>query len=93
MENGRVMSDGSIPSMSSTPSLPSSRPDSSAGLRSVDSRIGLRSGYTTQTNSVATTDSSGSGEERKYKDDRAKRSRIIREIVEWVSSLKCDVRD
>ena len=93
VENGRVMSDGSIPSMSSTPSLPSSRPDSSAGLRSVDSRIGLRSGYTTQTNSVATTDSSGSGEERKYKDDRAKRSRIIREIVEWVSSLKCDVRD
>lgn len=83
VENGRVISDGSsIPSMMSTPSLPSSRPDSSAGLRSVDSRIGLRSGYTTQTNSVATTDSSGSGEERKYKDDRAKRSRIIREIVE-----------
>lgn len=82
VENGRVTSDGSIPSMSSTPSLLSSRPDSSAGLRSVDSRIGLRSGYTTQTNSVATTDSSGSGEERKYKDDRAKRSRIIREIVE-----------
>ncbi|KZT74682.1 hypothetical protein DAEQUDRAFT_719862 [Daedalea quercina L-15889] len=81
VENGRVMSDGSILSMASTPSS-SSRPDSSAGLRSVDSRIGLRSGYTTQTNSVATTDSSGSNEERKYKDDRAKRSRIIREIVE-----------
>lgn len=82
VETGRVTSDGSSPSMSSTPSLLSSRPSSSAGLRSVDSRIGLRSGYTTHTNSVATTDSSGSGEERKYKDDRAKRSRIIREIVE-----------
>ncbi|KAH9835614.1 uncharacterized protein C8Q71DRAFT_762768 [Rhodofomes roseus] len=82
VENGRVTSEGSIPSMTSTPSMLSSRPGSSAGLRSVDSRIGLRSGYTTQTNSVATTDSSGSGEERKYKDNRAKRSRIIREIVE-----------
>ena len=39
---------------------------------------------TTQTNSVATTDSngSGSGEERKYKDDKGKRARVIREIVE-----------
>ena len=49
-----------------------SRPDSH--LRSSDAILGLRSGSTTQTNSVATTDSTGSnGEERKFKDDKSKR--------------------
>ncbi|CCM01936.1 uncharacterized protein FIBRA_04009 [Fibroporia radiculosa] len=69
---------GSVVSVSSTPS----RPGSTAQLRSSESWSGLRTGSTTQTNSVATTDSSGSGEERKHKDDRGKRSKIIREIVE-----------
>lgn len=59
----------------------SSRPESH--LRSSDGILGLRSGSTTQTNSVATTDSNGSnGEERKFKDDRSKRARVVREIVE-----------
>ena len=58
-----------------------SRPDSH--LRSSDAILGLRSGSTTQTNSVATTDSTGSnGEERKFKDDKSKRARVVREIVE-----------
>ncbi|KAI6133216.1 hypothetical protein EDD16DRAFT_11590 [Pisolithus croceorrhizus] len=51
-------------------------------LRSPESIAGLRSGTASQTASVATTDSSGSFEERKYKDDKSKRARIIREIVE-----------
>ncbi|OCH96469.1 hypothetical protein OBBRIDRAFT_4917 [Obba rivulosa] len=75
---------GRIPSESSTSSLISSsasRPDS-VQLRSAESRSALRSGYTTQTNSVATTDSGESGGERKFKDEPAKRGRIIREIVE-----------
>lgn len=83
VEAGRLPSESSIVSVASIPSVPS-RPESSAHLRSAESRIGLRSGSTLQTSSVATTDSSGSGsgEERKYKDDRSKRARIIREIVE-----------
>ena len=65
-------------------SSPSSRPES-VNLRSTEGRV-ARGGDTTQTNSVATTDSGGSagGEERKYKDDKAKRARVIREIVECV---------
>ncbi|KAH9946674.1 hypothetical protein B0H21DRAFT_742600 [Amylocystis lapponica] len=80
VENGRLASENSVMSIASA----STRPDSSVPLRSVDSMLALRSGSTTQTNSVATTDSggSGNGEERKYKDDKVKRSRIIREIVE-----------
>jgi hypothetical protein len=42
---------------------------------------GLRSGSSSQTLSVATTDSNGSSEERKYKDDKGKRAMVIREIV------------
>lgn len=44
----------------------------------------LRSGTTSYTASVATTDSNGSGraEEGKYKDDKAKRARFVREIIE-----------
>ncbi|KAI0824224.1 hypothetical protein BC628DRAFT_1411147 [Trametes gibbosa] len=81
VDNGRLTSESSIGSIGSGGS--SSRPDS-VNLRSTEGRIGMRAGSTTQTNSVATTDSTGSGggEERKYKDDKSKRSRIIREIVE-----------
>lgn len=81
MVDNRLPSDASVNSLASVPPLPS-RPESSVNLRSTESRVGLRSGSAIQTNSVATTDSSGSGEERKYKDDRTKRARIIREIVE-----------
>jgi hypothetical protein len=62
-------------SMSSSPS------DSSSQLRSIESMAGLRSGGSTQTLSVATTDSSGSSEERKFKDDKGKRAMVVREIV------------
>lgn len=55
--------------------------DSSGHLRSSDSIAGLRSGSSSQTLSVATTDSSGSSEERKFKDDKGKRAMVIREIV------------
>ncbi|KAG1715632.1 hypothetical protein ID866_1514 [Astraeus odoratus] len=54
----------------------------SGQLRSAESMAGLRSGTASQTVSVATTDSSCSSEERKYKDDKGKRALIIREIVE-----------
>ena len=61
----------------------SSSTSESGQLRSMDSIAGLRSGTSAQTLSVATTDSSGSSstEERKWKDDKAKRTMIIREIV------------
>ncbi|EMD41815.1 hypothetical protein CERSUDRAFT_110381 [Gelatoporia subvermispora B] len=75
---------GRMPSESSTTSLispPVSRPES-VGFQSSESRGALRSGSTTQTNSVATTDSAESGGERKFKDEPTKRARIIREIVE-----------
>ncbi|CAK5280096.1 unnamed protein product [Mycena citricolor] len=52
----------------------------SGQLRSLDSMTSMRG--STQTNSVATTDSSGSGsDERKYKDDKGKRAMVVREIV------------
>ncbi|KAJ6574825.1 hypothetical protein B0H19DRAFT_934950 [Mycena capillaripes] len=55
--------------------------DSTGQLRSLDSLTGTR-GSSTQTNSVATTDSSGSGgDERKFKDDKGKRAMVVREIV------------
>lgn len=71
----RGVSDGSI-----------SRSGSSGHLRSIEAMSGLRDGNTTQTMSVATTDSSGSGsgEERKFKDDKSKRAMVVREIVEYV---------
>ncbi|TFK76916.1 hypothetical protein BDN72DRAFT_783503 [Pluteus cervinus] len=53
--------------------------DTPAHLRSPDS-MG-RSGGPSQTLSVATTDSSGSSEERKYKDDKSKRAMVVKEIV------------
>jgi len=69
----RGVSDGSI-----------SRSGSSGQLRSMEAMAGLRDGNPTQTMSVATTDSSGSGEERKFKDDKSKRAMVVREIVEYV---------
>jgi len=71
----RGVSDGSI-----------SRSGSSGQLRSMESMAGLRDGNAAQTMSVATTDSSGSGsgEERKFKDDKSKRAMVVREIVEYV---------
>ncbi|KAF8649758.1 hypothetical protein AX16_005525 [Volvariella volvacea WC 439] len=50
-------------------------------LRSAESMAGLRSGGAAQTLSVATTDSTGSNEERKYKDDKGKRAMVVKEIV------------
>jgi len=55
--------------------------DSSSHLRSAESIAGMRSGSSSQTLSVMTTDSSGSQEERKFKDDKGKRAMVIREIV------------
>ncbi|KAJ6601233.1 hypothetical protein DFH09DRAFT_900867, partial [Mycena vulgaris] len=67
-------------SVSSNGSSTLSSLDSTGQLRSMDSLTGLR-GSSTQTNSVATTDSSGSGDERKFKDDKGKRAGVVREIV------------
>ncbi|KAF5368346.1 hypothetical protein D9758_002424 [Tetrapyrgos nigripes] len=55
--------------------------DSSPHLRSYDQQTGLRSGTSSQTMSVATTDSVGSGEERKIKDNKAKRASVAKEIL------------
>ncbi|KAG5648123.1 hypothetical protein DXG03_006077 [Asterophora parasitica] len=55
--------------------------DSNGQLRSLESMAGLRSGSSAQTLSVATTDSTGSSDERKFKDDKGKRAMIVREIV------------
>ena len=55
--------------------------DCSTQLRSAESIAGMRSGSSSQTLSVATTDSNGSLEERKFKDDKSKRAMVIREIV------------
>ena len=63
--------------------------DSSSQLRSADSRGALRNGADQSTNSMITIDSTGSAEEKEKqaKADRGKRLRIIREIVECVSTL------
>ena len=62
--------------------------DSSSQLRSADSRGALRDGVDQSTNGTTTVDSTGSVEdkEKQAKADRAKRLRIVREIVEYVSS-------
>lgn len=62
--------------------------DSSNQLRLVDSRGALRDGVDQPANSTTTVDSTGSAEdkEKQAKADRAKRLRIVREIVECVSS-------
>ncbi|KAI0094676.1 hypothetical protein BDY19DRAFT_982098 [Irpex rosettiformis] len=78
-----MVDNGRIPSESSVSSIATSSVSDVSQLRSIESRMGLRSGLTTQTNSVATTDSNGSGgEERKWKDDKGKRQRVVKEIVE-----------
>lgn len=56
--------------------------ESSDHLRSSEFMARLRSGSAALTLSVATTDSTGSNEERKFKDDKGKRAMIVREIVE-----------
>jgi len=63
--------------------------DSSSQLRSADSRGALRNGTEQATNSMITVDSNGSAEEKEKqaKADRGKRIRIVREIVECVSSI------
>ena len=89
-----VVDGGRMPSESSIGSISSS---ASSHLRSVESRMGLRSVGSAQTNSVASVDSNGSGDgqERKYKDDKAKRARIMREIVEYalliVGATECSL--
>ena len=79
----RVVSDGVH---SSPSSAAASRSGSSDQLRSPESIAHLRSLNSSQTASIATTDSAGStyGEERKFKDDAGRRARIVKEIVEYV---------
>ncbi|KAF8807582.1 hypothetical protein BYT27DRAFT_7256162 [Phlegmacium glaucopus] len=68
-------------SMTSSASTVVSLSEMSAQLRSSDSITGLRSGASSQTLSVATTDSNGSSDERKFKDDKGKRVKVIQEIL------------
>ena len=68
-------------SMASSGSMVSS--DMSGQLRTSESITGLRSGTSSQTLSVVTTDSCSS-DERKFKDDKGKRVKVIQEILKWV---------
>jgi hypothetical protein len=81
VDSGRVASDGTS---SSPSSVAASRSGSSDQLRSSESISHLRSLNSSQTASIATTDSVGSvyGEERKFKDDSSRRMRVVKEIVE-----------
>jgi len=78
VETNRGVSELSISSM-----------DSSSQLRSADSGGALRNGIDQSTNSTTTVDSTGSVEEKEKqaKADKGKRLRIVREIVECVSSF------
>jgi hypothetical protein len=80
-DSGRVAPDGTS---SSPSSVAASRSGSSDQLRSSESITHLRSLNSSQTASIATTDSAGSvyGEERKFKDDSSRRMRVVKEIVE-----------
>jgi hypothetical protein len=69
--------------LSGTTMAPSTT-DSAGQLRPAETIVGLRSGASSQTMSVATTDSNGSSEERKYKDDKGKRTMVIKEILLYV---------
>jgi len=82
-DGSRVVSDGVH---SSPSSVAASRSGSSDQLRSPESIAHLRSLNSSQTASIATTDSAGStyGEERKFKDDASRRMRVVKEIVEYV---------
>ena len=64
-------------SMTSSGSIVS---DMSGQLRPSESITGIRSGTSSQTLSVVTTDS-GSSDERKFKDDKGKRVKVIQEIL------------
>ena len=81
VDSGRVAPDGTL---SSPSSVAASRSGSSDQLRSPESITHLRSLNSSQTASIATTDSAGSvyGEERKFKDDSSRRMRVVKEIVE-----------
>ena len=85
-DGSRVASDGTL---SSPGSIAVSRSGSSDQLRSPESITHLRSLNSSQTASIATTDSVGSayGEERKFKDDGGRRMRVVKEIVEYVELL------
>ena len=82
-DNGRVTSDGTLNSLAVSLS------GSSDQLRSPESIAHLRSLNSSQTNSIATTDSGGSanGEERKFKDDGGRRIKIVKEIIEYVKPI------
>jgi hypothetical protein len=81
-----VVSDGTF---SSPGSVAASRSGSSDQLRSPESIAHLRSLNSSQTTSIATTDSVGSayGEERKFKDDGGRRMCVVKEIVEYVEII------
>jgi hypothetical protein len=68
------------PSLALSPSASMSMLDTSQ-LRSPETMSGLRSGSSSQTISVMTTDSTFC-EEKKCKDDKGKRAMVVREIVE-----------
>jgi hypothetical protein len=53
----------------------------SGQLRSMSSMTGLRAEIPNQTLSVITTDSIGSNDERKFKDDKGKRVMVVQEII------------
>jgi hypothetical protein len=86
-DGSRVVSDGVH---SSPSSAGASRSGSSDQLRSPESIAHLRSLNSSQTTSIATTDSTGStyGEERKFKDDAGRRMRVVKEIVEYVKIFR-----
>ena len=66
--------------------------ESATHLRSSDSIGRKRSGTSSQTLSVVTTDSSSSVEERKFKDDKGKRAMVIREILLYVFIVQSGFR-
>ena len=74
VESGRGTSDGAV--------IQTQLLASFGQLRSMETVAGVRNSNPMQTLSTVTTDSNGSGEERKYKDDKAKRAMVVREIVE-----------
>ncbi|KAH8110676.1 hypothetical protein DFH11DRAFT_1860250 [Phellopilus nigrolimitatus] len=87
VDGTRKQSEASIDSIDSASSA-----TASSHLRSLDSILGNRNG-SLNTMSIATTDSSGSGEERKCKDDRGKRVMIVREIVETERTYVKNLQD
>jgi hypothetical protein len=84
----RVFSDSSIETMGSAGAASAGSGSSGGAVLSRPGSSALGVGRTgMQTLSVASTDSNGSGgsgEERKFKDDKSKRAMVVREIVECV---------